>query len=551
MLVNDAIYTYSAVINTVVHEGLTAYRKRNSQGVMAVRDHFAAIEAASENRKGVQFVVREKSHLQTSRGVRGFIVTSQEALIAEADQISHWTPNTYRVGTYSDQHRNYIKGHEEKNLQQINTFVVDIDTQHVDVAQMITASMRVLNQTPTFILQTNQGFQLYFVLDAPSFISRANNFKSLKVAKRISQNIKYAFAQELPAVDIGCNDFGFFRAPNTQNIVFLNLDSQFTFATLLQWSKTYTETNRRPALSLVETQAPVGYSATTQDWFQIMANLTNVRGRKGQYGRNNVAFTLALACYSSGKTKQEATDILDQFNANLEAPLPFKEVEKCIRNAYSEKYRGANAEKITDILQVYWKSDYEMKGYTPFILDDTGKVRPQFFRKHKKRREERTYSHFDEWEKDLEQYIESHLLSGQTFLERSQRSIAEVLDMPYATLKKILKQSERIIHKVNGKGRSAQTLFSTVAIVVEQAVRHALTHKKEQQAAYLEFLASFTNAAKHVLVTLQTKDVSVAGASPIIRPVVQGDRSVQLSLNLLDKLYQQRSTNDNRQSRYG
>ncbi|STY85539.1 Uncharacterised protein [Listeria grayi] len=28
MLVNDAIYTYSAVINTVVHEGLTAYRKK-------------------------------------------------------------------------------------------------------------------------------------------------------------------------------------------------------------------------------------------------------------------------------------------------------------------------------------------------------------------------------------------------------------------------------------------------------------------------------------------------------------------------------------------
>ncbi|MEG7762943.1 plasmid replication protein, partial [Listeria monocytogenes] len=124
-------------------------------GVMAVRDHFATIEAASVNRKGVQFVVREKSHLQTSRGVRGFIVTSQEALIAEADRISHWTPNTYRVGTYSDRNRKYIKGHEEKNLQQINTFVIDIDTQKVDVAKMITASMRVLNQTPTFILKTD------------------------------------------------------------------------------------------------------------------------------------------------------------------------------------------------------------------------------------------------------------------------------------------------------------------------------------------------------------------------------------------------------------
>ncbi|WP_072225079.1 primase C-terminal domain-containing protein, partial [Listeria monocytogenes] len=404
-------YTYSAVINTVVHEGLTAYRKKNSRGVMAVRDHFAAIEAASTNRKGVQFVVRDKSHLQTKCGVKGFIVTSQEALIAEVDQITHWTPNTYRVGTYSDRNRKYIKGHEEKNLQQINTFVIDIDTQKVDVAKMITASMRVLNQTPTFILKTDHGFQMYFVLETPSFVSNANQFKSLKIAKRISQNVKYAFAEELPAVDIGCNDFGFFRAPNTQNVAFSNLESQFDFQEMMEWSKSYSDQKRRSVLSLVPESSTAVFDATKQEWFSIMANLKNVRGRKGQYGRNNVTFTLALACYASGKSKQEATDLLDQFNDTLEAPLRFREIETCIRNAYSGRYQGANAEKISDILQTYWKSEYEIKGYTPFIFDEAGKVKPQFFRKHRKSREERTYSHFSEWEKDLECYIESQLLS--------------------------------------------------------------------------------------------------------------------------------------------
>ncbi|HDT8677685.1 TPA: primase C-terminal domain-containing protein [Listeria monocytogenes] len=548
MLVSDAIYTYSAVINTVVHEGLTAYRKKNSRGVMAVRDHFAAIEAASTNRKGVQFVVRDKSHLQTKCGVKGFIVTSQEALIAEVDQITHWTPNTYRVGTYSDRNRKYIKGHEEKNLQQINTFVIDIDTQKVDVAKMITASMRVLNQTPTFILKTDHGFQMYFVLETPSFVSNANQFKSLKIAKRISQNVKYAFAEELPAVDIGCNDFGFFRAPNTQNVAFLNLESQFDFHEMMEWSKSYSDQKRRSVLSLVPESSTTVFDATKQEWFSIMANLKNVRGRKGQYGRNNVAFTLALACYASGKSKQEATDLLDQFNDTLDAPLRFREIETCIRNAYSGRYQGANAEKISDILQTYWKSEYEIKRYTPFIFDEVGKVKPQFFRKHRKSREERTYSHFSEWEKDLECYIESQLLSGQTFLERSQRSVAEALKMPYATLKKILKQSDRIISRVNGKGRAAQTLFSTVAIVVEQAIRHALTKKAAEKEAYMEFLASFTDAAQHVITLIESTGKLSEAYKPPVSLIGNGDRTVQLSLNLLGNVYRRRNSNDYRRS---
>ncbi|EUJ43259.1 plasmid replication protein, partial [Listeria fleischmannii FSL S10-1203] len=227
-------------------------RKKNSRGVLAVQQHFLAQEAEHGHRKGVQFVVRQKEDLQRKQGVRGFIVTSQEALLHEVNQFTHWTPNTYRYGGYTDKKRRYIHGHAEKNLQQINTYVIDVDTLQVDVAQMIMASMNILNQTPTFILQTTQGFQLYFVLDNPVFISNAHNFKSLRVAKKVAQNLKHAFAAELPNVDRGCNDFGFFRAPNLENVVFENIRETFDYANLMSWSQVYSDKHDRPQLHVVE-----------------------------------------------------------------------------------------------------------------------------------------------------------------------------------------------------------------------------------------------------------------------------------------------------------
>ncbi|MCH2766610.1 plasmid replication protein, partial [Listeria monocytogenes] len=80
------------------------------KGVLAMLEHYAAVEAASENRKGVQVVVRDKGHLQMEHGVKGFIVTRQEALLTEADKITNWTTNVFRWGTYTEDKRQYIKG---------------------------------------------------------------------------------------------------------------------------------------------------------------------------------------------------------------------------------------------------------------------------------------------------------------------------------------------------------------------------------------------------------------------------------------------------------
>ncbi|EAF1164263.1 plasmid replication protein [Listeria monocytogenes] len=532
-------YLYSAVISATVKEGLTAFRKQKSNGVLAIQDYYSKLESESSNRKGVQFVVRQKEDLQRDKGACGYIVTSQEALIEAANKISHWTPNAYRWGTYSDSQRKYIKGHSEENLQQINTYVIDIDTLNIDVAKMIMASIKLLNQTPTYILKTQKGFQMYFVLEIPVFVSNANNFKSLRVAKRIATNLKHAFAEHLPGVDQGCNDFGFFRAPNTSNVVFEKLNSQFVFKDLINWSKQYSINNNRQGLKLVKNSGlEKTYDATTQKWYRDLANLTNVKGHKNQYGRNNTIFTLALACYSAGKSYEETYNELDVFNSNLKHSVSNRELEKCIANAYSGKYKGAELEKVTAILQTYTNSDYEISYSKTIIYDETGKVKPQFYRKHKKERAERKYSHMQEWEADLEKYIEKEILSGQIFIAKSQREIAEEAKIPYATLKKLLKKSKRILSRIEGSGRSAKTLLSTVAIVVEAAIRHAMTKKQEQSEKYIRFLATFTEAENYLMHNIKNKYHSTSTGSAILEALPSGYSPGQQMFLLLEKVYQ-------------
>nr|WP_199201705.1 primase C-terminal domain-containing protein [Listeria ivanovii]QPL19438.1 plasmid replication protein [Listeria ivanovii]UCK61573.1 plasmid replication protein [Listeria ivanovii] len=529
------LYTYSTIISTVVKEGITAFRKRNSDGVLSVQKHFTEMEAKHGHRKGVQFVVRQKEDLQRSKGVRGFIVTSQEALIQEANKISHWTPNVYRWGTYIDDHRKFVKGHAEENLQQINTYVIDIDTQQVDVAKMVMVSMKILNKTPTFILKTNKGFQLYFVLENPVFISNANNFKSLRVAKRIATNLKHAFAEEISSVDRGCNDFGFFRAPNTQNIVFENLANQIKYTDLISWSKTYSQKANRPGLKLVQKSESFAL-ATSQEWFQQLVKLTNIRGRKGQFGRNNAVFTIALACYSSEKSYEEAYNLLDEFNTNLQDSLSIREIERVLNSAYSGKYKGANLEYIQGLLETY-NSPTEMKHSTAFIFEKQGN---RAFRKHRKARNARQYSHFEEWEADLEDYLQKSILPGQTFVEKSQRALAEETNIPFATLKKLLKQSKRIISRVEGKGRTARTLLSTVSLVVEQAIRYAITKKQTQKEQYIQFLATFTEAAKYITQKLFDKEGNLAPQNAILTALPEGGSVGRQLLLLLDEVYKTR-----------
>ena len=51
---------------------------------------------------------------------KGYIVTSYETLHEKRHSLTHWTPNTYRGGTYYNFQKRIIKGHTRDNLKQVN-----------------------------------------------------------------------------------------------------------------------------------------------------------------------------------------------------------------------------------------------------------------------------------------------------------------------------------------------------------------------------------------------------------------------------------------------
>lgn len=204
------------VLETILKDGIYTYKHKHSKANLPLKVEAFKIEG--KRKKGAIPVVRSKEDLLTPNGVKGYVITSLESLTEDVDVLSHWSPNVFNYLTYTDDQRRYIKGHEEKNLQQINTFVVDIDSKRQSYTDILSAALEHSIGAPTMVLETPKGFQIYFVLETPFFISNKNDFRGLKVAKRVSENIKLSLAKVLHGVDVSCNDFGFFRIPKKKRM---------------------------------------------------------------------------------------------------------------------------------------------------------------------------------------------------------------------------------------------------------------------------------------------------------------------------------------------
>ncbi|UDK94798.1 hypothetical protein EYB33_00040 (plasmid) [Lysinibacillus sphaericus] len=89
------------------------------------------------------------------------------------------------------------------------------------------------------------------------------------------------------------------------------------------------------------------------EWFQALIKAVDIRGQKGQIGRNNALFTLALVCYSEGWDKSRTYDFLDEHNYRLLNPLNGSTINSIINSAYSGKYKGASKEYIEALLELY------------------------------------------------------------------------------------------------------------------------------------------------------------------------------------------------------
>lgn len=463
------------VYDVLLHEGLTTYKTKHSHASLPKRVEAAKIDA--RQKKGAVFVVRSKTDFQ-STGVKGYIVTSKETLLEDAPGLTHFTPNVYRQYGYVDEARRMVRGFEERNLLQINTFVVDIDTKKHTVQDIVLTCMDHSIGLPTLIVASDRGYQVYFALQQPLFISNKNDFRGLTVAKRISDNLK----RSLKDVDADqfCNDFGFFRLPKASNIVFAQLQHTYSMAQFINWSTRCDDNIERPLFVVPTKQLKA--SLIDSAWFQALMQAVDIKGKKGQIGRNNALFTLALACFSEGWDKSRTFDFLDEYNARLRYPLQGAALQSILNSAYSGKYKGASKEYIEALLEIHVPNGKAIPVHT-------GK---QIWYKFKKEREARTRSHYDEWEQDIIDYITAENNPSEPFIWRTQKEMCEATGIPQSTLNEVLKSSTKLLKTVIGKGRNAKTGWTTVHLFMKHAMEQLQATKAKYRHQLIQMLGEWT-----------------------------------------------------------
>ena len=454
----------------ILKDGLRSYKFRNS--------HLKPVSSAEEGKRGAIFAYRSKAHMIKARGL---VLTSMEAIEENQDSFTHWTPNVYRFGSYSDSRRQITRGHAEENLRQINTFVIDFDLSSDDVmtsGDILTAALD-LGFMPTLILKSDKGYQAYSVLSEPAYVTVHSQFKVVKVAKAISQNLRSYFGQTLP-VDMTCNHFGICRIPRTDNIEFFDEEYTYSFQEWLNWSMKQSDLpfpSKKPNLTVIS--GTEGAKQTDEPWYKMLMNESNIKGTKDLMGRNSVLFTLALANFSSGVSQGDCEVVLNEFSLRLDEPVTTSELLKIIASAYSGKYEAASRDYIMLLCRAWVNKD----------LKSADLFTKQRWYKFKKKRADRKNSHLYEWKADVMAYLEDFYQSEDPFIQTTKKALREALSIPERSLDRVLKalKADQKIFFTIKSGRGGGIRIASVKAIFLSL----LQVKKDRQEAYVGYIAAF------------------------------------------------------------
>lgn len=488
------------VLRFMTKDDLYEYKLKNSNASLNSQIKYLNEMKNSDYKKGVIFVSPSKEDLAEGKG---YIITSYETLFKQHDLLTHWTPNTYWGGTYYDFKNRIIKGHTKDNLKQINCIGFDIDTKNIHPYEIFIACMTENLPLPNVVIETVRGFQAFFVLSSPFYVS-INSYKSLDTADRISSNILDSLSKHLP-IDKNCNSFGFFRMP--KYIVYFDNEAVDTNE-LINWSKNYEKTNKRKAFKVLNG----GFNAsalnyTSQEWYYELINVKNIESGYLATSRNNALFTLALAAYASDIKYEDAYNELDQFNSNLINPLSQREFERTLKSAYSGKYSGPKRHYVESLLEMWTNSKSSFKG------------NPCWY-KFKKDRSERVRSHYHEREEDILKILEDEINPDNPFIVGSLTTLAKRFGMAVSTLKEVLKKSSTLVKVVEGKGRAATTKITTRVILLRHMLRNAITNNVQKKKAYRELIKLFNKNENNKTIRILEKiinfeqQIELPGTSP-------------------------------------
>lgn len=118
------------IIKFMTRNNLRDYKVKGSR----VAFHSKSSTSTNKNKSHVVFASESKEQLAEGKSL---VITSYETLQERTDDFTHWTPNTFCYGSYSDFKSRIAIGHEKENLRQVSVFGVDIDTKAIDLMEVM------------------------------------------------------------------------------------------------------------------------------------------------------------------------------------------------------------------------------------------------------------------------------------------------------------------------------------------------------------------------------------------------------------------------------
>ncbi|MDQ0862376.1 primase C-terminal domain-containing protein [Bacillus sp. V2I10] len=352
------------------------------------------------------------------------------SLYGAAEAYTYFTPNTF----FRNDQRH------AGALRWLNAMVIDIDVKNDQNESMILPD--VLNlvseaglPVPSMVVSTpSGGFHVYWYYNCPK--------RAFPKVTELYKHVQAAIAEVMGGDIQAIGAERWFRMPTAANTLYQS-DNRVSFDDLCDWLSIYHEECREELLKdrksvCIGSGGLLGHAA-------IKKLLEGVS--RGQ--RDNTCYTLALAFKASGYSESETEARLQEWNGLNEPAMNQIDVKRKVKSAFKKGSPGGPSS--------FWIRELSGMAFTYQTWEEA------------KPREERTYSHFNEWENDVINY----LISAGGEVCGGQRTIAQAIksssdrnkNIPYSTFKKVIDyliQRGIVTKNVEGKGRSAVTTLQLV-----------------------------------------------------------------------------------------
>lgn len=375
--------------------------------------------------------------------IKGPAVRTYQTLETVAKDYIFFTPNTF----YKHNSR------RKTALRWLNALSIDIDVKSGEnkglKLDVLFDKIKELGlPMPTIVVETpSGGFHLHWFFSSP----RRHTGRLRNHFERVQKEVCEALNGDRLAV--GAERF--FRTPTKDNVLFTS-DSQVNFDFFCDWYAI-----RREEQVAENKKTSTGtYILQGKDLLNHPAIKKILEGYNGIGKRDNACFTLALVYKKAGYTREETEQKLHKWNQKNKPSLNWTEVRQKVRSAFNGRYFAPSTAHIKYLSGMDFK-------YVKWV--------------GKKARNKRTYSHLNEWERDVLRYIKRE--NGS--LQGSQRKLAEKItyrgkSISFTTLKRVLKSLEEkglIVKVVEGQGRKQVTTIKLAEVAKKEKVEETKEDK--------------------------------------------------------------------------